>query len=40
MIAGIFPAPIVYLLRDLASRCEPLARALHEAAAGAARAVA
>jgi len=30
LIAGIFPAPIVYLLRDLAARCEPLARALHD----------
>ena len=30
MIAGIFPAPIVYLLRDLAAQCEPLARALRD----------
>ncbi len=30
IIAGIFPAPIVYLLRDLEAQAEPLARCLRE----------
>src|SRR5205085_7289268 len=32
LLAGIFPAPIVYLLRDLAERAAELARALRDGA--------